>query len=151
MLFFGNIVKNTDNYKELSDCALRIIPSIVEEKFNDVDRNYESDNTFGYYNSLNIYNKVGYFPGEYYRFGVVFIYGNGTLSNVYNTLGGVFEDYNSVLLSSIPSLKNGNNRNYISVDNNGWISIIDNKSNNITPNNLNAKGVCKISEKFSDN
>jgi len=28
MLFFGNIVKNTDNYKELSDCALRIIPSL---------------------------------------------------------------------------------------------------------------------------
>jgi hypothetical protein len=28
MLFFGNIVKNTDNYKELTDCALRIVPSI---------------------------------------------------------------------------------------------------------------------------
>jgi len=26
MLFFGNIVKNTDNYKELSDLALRIVP-----------------------------------------------------------------------------------------------------------------------------
>jgi hypothetical protein len=28
MLFFGNIVKNTDNYKELSDLALRIIPEL---------------------------------------------------------------------------------------------------------------------------
>jgi myosin heavy subunit len=28
MLFFGNIVKNTDNYKELSDLALRIVPQL---------------------------------------------------------------------------------------------------------------------------
>jgi hypothetical protein len=28
MLFFGNIVKNTDNYKELQDCALRITPEL---------------------------------------------------------------------------------------------------------------------------
>jgi len=28
MLFFGNIVKNTDNYKELSDIALRIVPQL---------------------------------------------------------------------------------------------------------------------------
>jgi len=34
-----------------------------------------------------MYNNVGYFNKEYYRFGVVFIYENGTLSNVYNTLG----------------------------------------------------------------
>ena len=37
---------------------------------------------------MNIYNKTGYAPDEYYRFGVVFIYQNGTLSNVYNTVGG---------------------------------------------------------------
>jgi hypothetical protein len=34
-----------------------------------------------------MYSKVGYFNNEYYRFGVVFIYENGTLSNVYNTVG----------------------------------------------------------------
>jgi len=28
MLFFGNIVKNTDNYRELTDLALRIIPEL---------------------------------------------------------------------------------------------------------------------------
>jgi hypothetical protein len=41
----------------------------------------------GYYSSYNIYNKVGYFNNEYYRFGVVYIYEDGTLSNVYSTLG----------------------------------------------------------------
>ena len=154
MLFFGNIVKNTDDYKELSDCALRIIPSIVEEKFIDIDTNYgENDGDFAYYNSLNMYNKVGYFPGEYYRFGVVFIYANGTLSNVYNTTGGDFGD-NFTLSVSYPQIETTNNnevvRNYIKVDNNGQISIIDN-NNNINPNLLNARGVCKIPEKFSQN
>jgi len=48
----------------------------------------------GYYNSLNMYNKVGYHNKEYYRFGVVFIYQNGTLSNVYNVLGGDLKDPN---------------------------------------------------------
>lgn len=150
MLFFGNIVKNTDNYKELTDCALRIIPTIVKEDFIDVDTNYEGNGDFGYYNSLNMYNKVGYFPGEYYRFGVVFIYANGTLSNVYNTLGGLFENSNSTLLSNCPSLYTNDdgviNRNYISVDNNGWVSLP-----NSSPNYLNAKGVCKIPEEYESN
>jgi len=75
MLFFGNIVKNVDNYKELTDCALRIIPELKNNTLDVVDNNYNSINSsFGYYDSLNMYNKVGYFNQEYYRFGVVFIY-----------------------------------------------------------------------------
>jgi hypothetical protein len=74
MLFFGNIVKNTDNYKELTDLALRIIPQLnVIKNFDSLNEQYSSDNG-AYYNSLNIYNKTGYFNQEYYRFGVVFIY-----------------------------------------------------------------------------
>jgi len=62
MLFFGNIVKNTDNYRELTDCALRIIPRIVlDDTFETVDNEYGNLNSYGYYNSLNMYNKVGYF------------------------------------------------------------------------------------------
>ena len=87
MLFFGNIVKNSDNYKELQDCALRIVPQLKIEKLNVVDNNYNyQQNDSGYYNTNNIYYKTGYFDQEYYRFGVVFIYNNGTLSNVYNVL-----------------------------------------------------------------
>jgi hypothetical protein len=34
MLFFGNVVKNTDNYRELTDVALRIVPQLnVVENF----------------------------------------------------------------------------------------------------------------------
>ena len=96
MLFFGNIVKNTDNYKELTDCALRIVPKLCsEEKINRVSSDY-SENS-GYYSSSLMYNKTGYFNKEYYRFGVVFIYYNGTLSNVYNTLGGTLKKQQQIM------------------------------------------------------
>jgi len=76
MLFFGNIVKNSDNYKELSDLALRIIPKLETSTISTLDYRYVStgNSNYAYYNSLNIYNKTGYFNQEYYRFGVVFIY-----------------------------------------------------------------------------
>jgi hypothetical protein len=75
MLFFGNIVKNSDNYTELSDCALRIVPEVVPQSFEPLKWDYTSNNgQYAYYNSVNAYNNVGYFDQEYYRFGVVFIY-----------------------------------------------------------------------------
>jgi len=64
MLFFGNIVKNSDNYKELTDLALRIIPQLeVVSNFESIDQNYFSNfgDDYAYYNSKNIYSKVGYF------------------------------------------------------------------------------------------
>jgi len=62
MLFFGNIVKNSDNYKELQDCALRIVPTLEIKDFDVVNNKYQSGNRqYGYYDSSNIYNKTGYF------------------------------------------------------------------------------------------
>jgi hypothetical protein len=76
MLFFGNIVKNTDNYRELTDLALRIVPQLnVVKNFDSLNDSYLSTSgDSAYYNTLNIYNKTGYFNQEFYRFGVVFIY-----------------------------------------------------------------------------
>jgi len=43
MLFFGNIVKNSDNYKELTDLALRIVPELnVTNDFKSLDEDYIS-------------------------------------------------------------------------------------------------------------
>jgi len=153
MLFFGNIVKNVDNYKELTDCALRMFPIVTSESVSDIDYRYNSNGgDYCYYNVSNMYNKVGYFEGEYYRFGVVFIYSNGTLSNVYNTLG-----YNFV--NTQPTYNKGNiyntkgdviKRIYIDMDDEGW--IVDSNSiysnDNIYPN---AKGVLKIDTDPSNN
>lgn len=143
MLFFGNIVKNMDNYKELTDCSLRIIPEIFDKSLNTINNEYYSTNgEFGYYESSNIYNNVGYFNEEYYRFGVVYIYQNGTLSNVYNTLGGTLKE-NNIPTCEIPLTQEENGfvyRSYISVDDEGWIK--ENNFSNI--NYANARGVCKL-------
>ena len=148
MLFFGNIVKNTDNYKELSDLALRIVPQLnVVDDFDTLNKNYLSDSgDFGYYNSLNIYNKTGYFNQEFYRFGVVFIYQNGTLSNVYNTLGGTLESSSSNFLNITGNIYDINDsvltRNYVKVDDFGWVKTDDNYQ--LSGSNINAKGVCQF-------
>ena len=157
MLFFGNIVKNSDNYKELTDLALRIIPQLeVVSNFESIDQNYFSNfgDDYAYYNSKNIYSKVGYFNQEYYRFGVVFIYNNGTLSNVYNTLGGVLEKNSELRLSGKLYKQNKAflSRNYIKIDDRGWIKE-DKELYDIKGSQINAKGVClfNYTESYTDN
>ena len=153
MLFFGNIVKNIDNYKELQDCALRIIPRIVKSNLNNVStNNYSTTSGEGYYNSQNIYNKTGYFNQEYYRFGIVFIYNNGTLSNVYNTLGYEISDNSSNIKYTGKIFEQSGfiyNRKYINIDDYGWIR---NKSDFFDSNVsfLNAKGVCKLDIEYEN-
>ena len=148
ILFFGNVVKNIDNYKELSDLALRIVPSLnVIKNFDILGKDYISSLEKGaYYNISNIYNRTGYFNQEYYRFGVVFIYQNGTLSNVYNTLGGILDEDDSLGISGEIYSKTSNQlylkRNYIKVDDKGWIK--GDSSYTFKGKYLNSKGVCKF-------
>ena len=151
MLFFGNIVKNADNYRELSDCALRIIPKLFTSSVELGELNFQFNNKFGYYDPLNMTQKVGYFNKEYYRFGVVFIYNNGTLSNVYNTLGCELKstsvNYKGRVFTPDGALLK---RNYIKVDDKGWIintTEVNDGNNDLdvyTGSFLNARGVCKI-------
>ena len=161
MLFFGNIVKNSDDYTELSDCALRIVPEVVPQDFKSLKWDYSSsDGQYAYYNTTNIYNNVGYFDQEYYRFGVVFIYQNGTLSNVYNTLGCELnngkDEYNKkvlyksgTLFTSDPTIRILLNRNYIEIDDNGWIKNSETYFQN--GESLNSKGVCHFNYGISNN
>lgn len=160
MLFFGNIVKNTDNYKELSDISLRIIPKLIKDNISLPDQSYQTNS--GYYSSENIYLKTGYFDQEYYRFGIVYIYQNGTLSNVYNTLGLKLNETDSILTKN-ESIFNSDNilltRKYINIDDFGWIKNPENffkKSLELTDSSfssfyLNSKGVCKIDSDSIDN
>ena len=150
MLFFGNIVKNSDNYKELQDCALRIVPSLKIDNIKTPSSNYEYNS--GYYESELMYNNVGYFNEEFYRFGVVFIYQNGSLSNVYNTLGLSLNENNTNVRCNKSLFKEINSilytRNYIQVNDQGWINDDEylNKGNNEVKDAyyLNSKGVCNI-------
>ena len=91
ILFLGNVNKPSLPYQELSDLSLRIIPSISNEKnIGNLDSNYidrSGRNLWEYYNVNNIYNYLGYWPEEYYRFGIVYILPDFTLSPVFNIRG----------------------------------------------------------------
>jgi len=159
MLFFGNIHKNTDNYKELQDCALRIIPNIELTTLKNIDNNYKvGGTTSAYYNSNNMYNLTGYFNNEYYRFGVVFIYKNGTLSSVYNTLGGVLTNSRIDYLTGSNTLYQNPSspvlvRKYIQTDDFGWIknsSEFFKKGDGSGIECVNSKGVCKLDWSWDD-
>ena len=91
MLFLGNVTQSNQNHDTLSRLALYIIPSIDVSKTCDVDKlngTYQGDTSNTYYNPNFIYNYTGYWDDELYRFGVVFIRNNNTLTPVYNIRGG---------------------------------------------------------------
>ena len=153
-LFFGNSHSQDINYKELTDISLHLIPSIslldydISKKVS-TDYTIQSDYNNSYYNPEFIYKYTGYFPNELYRFGIVYILKDGTLSPVFNVRGkdlsdesdlGEEQDTESVWKNT-PMFKEGD-RTYIEYDEYGYID----KSNNYE----NAKGVIKLPEYSRD-
>lgn len=93
-LLLGNIDSTERDYNKLQQIAWRIIPRVIEptRKIGSLTyyyTNYSSleDNKGGYYNPKNVYNSVGYWPEEIYRFGVVFIFSDNSTSHVFNIQG----------------------------------------------------------------
>lgn len=89
MLFMGNVEKYTPPYESLARLSLGFVP--IYEKQTEKEAfgstlNYLYSGS-GYYNVHNIYTKVGYWNEEIYRFGIVYILNNGSLSPVYNVRG----------------------------------------------------------------
>lgn len=100
MLFFGNVEKNNDKNSELRNLSLHIIAKehigsnigFIDYKTFSTSENLD-DSQIEYYSPNNIYYKLGYVPGEMYRFGIVYIFNDDHLSPVYN-LRGI--DFNNV-------------------------------------------------------
>ena len=86
ILFLGNVNAFVQDYQKLQQLAWRIVPEQIEESPISQDLEY-LQTPGGYYQPENVYNYVGYWPDEYYRFGVVFIYNNNQLSPVFNIQG----------------------------------------------------------------
>lgn len=91
-LFLGNVTRSSIDYEQLQRLSQQFYPFYTEIKqealigcvqfdYNDAFASYE------YYNTKNIYNFVGYWPEEMYRFGVVYIMNDNTLSPVFNIRG----------------------------------------------------------------
>ena len=89
ILFLGNISAYEQNFKDLQQIAFMITPSIcVTTEIGEIKKNYEFDKNSGcYYNAQNVYDFTGYWPDEYYRFGICFIYDNNLVSPVFNIQG----------------------------------------------------------------
>lgn len=114
MLFLGNIQRPDIPYQELEDLSLRFLPEVHSESYPlQLDQDYNiSSNSFGYYDPKFIYNKVGYWNHELYRFGIVYIMSDNSLSPVFNVRG--IEKLDSTpSYSTIPMWKEDGSRNYI--------------------------------------
>lgn len=164
MLFLANVDKPETEYEDLADCALRFCPFIVTEDYayDQVGHDYSGSNSNTYFNANYIYKKTGYWDDEIYRFGVVFIKNDLTLTPVFNVRGmsNISED---------TTIGNGNNaysdidfwdetddgkeRNYIAYDSQYYIILneSDDDSSSLNMSKLeNAKGVVHIDQPEPD-
>lgn len=90
--FAGNVSKNYDLFRVLENHSLYITPEIVnDETIGELDEEYNDRfdrvNGFEYYNTKNIYSKLGYWDEEIYRFGIVYVLNDYTLTPVFNIRG----------------------------------------------------------------
>ena len=91
MLFLGNVgQKGTFKlYERLRDKSKNITATYSLDSLPAVTSEYVGGTE--YYSVSNIYNKVGYYPGEIYRFGIVYILNDGSKTPVFNVPGWNFQ------------------------------------------------------------
>jgi len=101
MLFLGNVgqEKTFQLYQDLKEYTKDFIVEIRQDLLNDdivkVSNDYKSGKE--YYSTANIYSKLGYWPDEIYRFGIVYILKDGSTTPVFNVTGGTFSSINSTI------------------------------------------------------
>jgi hypothetical protein len=88
----ANIHKTKIEYDILSKLSLCFCPYKHEEAYAlsdcGITETYHiSAKSDGYYDTQYIYDKTGYWPGELYRLGIVYILKDGSLSPVFNIRG----------------------------------------------------------------
>lgn len=116
MLFFGNVQQKNINISELQNLSYYIQVTLKQSKesIGYVDCNYsnskEDISQVEYYNPNNVYYKLGYWPDEMYRLGIVYILNDNTLSPVFNLRGCEFKNiddsnYNGEIPEEIPVLE----------------------------------------------
>jgi len=92
ILLFGNSNTPIHNWDEIKRFTWKIIPyweqcgNIVGDlKTEDyTPNNLDSDTKCCYYNTKNVYYRLGYWPDEIYRFGIVYIFNDNSLSPAIN-------------------------------------------------------------------
>lgn len=118
-LFMANVHKPDIPYVELQDLSLRILPYLKTEAYEgDVDHHYNfKSSSLGYIDPKFIYEKTGYWTDELYRFGIVYIMPDNTLSPVFNIRGGYgIPETTEGVYSYIPVYDSKGHRKYITFD-----------------------------------
>ena len=135
VLLFGNVDTPEHDWDAIKRFTWKIIPrykQLEEGSIGTLNENYEEqsitkdqidDHGFCYYNTKNVYYRLGYWPDEIYRFGIVYIFSDNSLSPVINLQGIDFqrvpsnlnsEDYNKLFFNEAedPLAEPGNGRHY---------------------------------------
>ena len=103
--FSGNIINEYSLFETLEKYSLFITPKLVtEDDIGNLSSNYYElyPNTgYEYYNSSNIYYKLGLWDEEIYRYGIVYILNDFTLSPEFNIRG--IKELNSDTTFNIPA------------------------------------------------
>jgi hypothetical protein len=91
-LFMANIHKSKIEYDLLSKLSLCFLPYKNEEQYKLINGGINEEYAIsakndGYFDTQFIYDKTGYWPGELYRLGIVYILKDGSLSPVFNIRG----------------------------------------------------------------
>ena len=138
-LCLGNIQEQYVDYEQLKNLSLYITAKPdISEPFSNVNFLYKSyvdtDYAHGYYNAKNIYYRTGYWPEEYYRFGIVFMLENYSLTSVFNIRGGDLSAPD--VFSKIPL----DSSNIVKYDDAGF--LLDENGNKISSEN--AFGIYKM-------
>ena len=95
MLFLGNISTTSPNNATLQELSYDVKVSIDQsDTIGNVNVwNYAIDGTGAeYYDPQNIYYKLGYWPNELYRFGIVYIKADGTNTQAFDLKGCKFDE-----------------------------------------------------------
>ena len=158
VLMFGNVSKPYHDYDELQRIAWKIIPKPVvagdnfvghiNVNYKDSNTQLEEDSKLCYYNSKNVYYRLGYWPDEIYRFGIVYIFKDNSLSPVFNIQGIDFSKADvGASYYAQAFFQNGENAWECSTEDsflNKSILINNNEQKDISSWKLNSKGVIKF-------
>lgn len=165
MLFFGNVQQTVINHDALQNISYFVEASCIQgDDIGYVDpssytRNKETDEVgkIEYYNPVSIYYSLGYWPEELYRFGIVYIFKDDSLSAVYNLRGCKFtiSDYSDPfnteknhLTNFVYGEENQNNNNYTTLykNENKEVNVISKEDFFLAGSSylLNTKGVFKF-------
>lgn len=102
VLFFGNVKKQEHDWDALRIASWKIGYSYENtDNVGSIKKDYQFSNSDTdeekgcYYNTFNTYYRVGYWADEIYRFGIVYIFEDNSLSPVFNIQGVDFNQLNS--------------------------------------------------------